>query len=40
MELNFKGLENLRSKTPADRAQRVKKDNGVICLVYYWSYDH
>ena len=30
MELNFKGFENLRSKTPADRAQREIRKMGLF----------
>ena len=33
MELNFEGLEMQKWNIPTDRAQKVDKENGVICLV-------
>ena len=37
MELNFVGLEILKSYLPTDRAQRVNEKNRVICLVLMFT---
>ena len=37
MELTFEGLEKQKWNIPTDRAQRVHKKNGVICLVIMFT---
>ena len=36
-ELNFEGLWMQKWNIPTDRAQRVDKNNGVICLVIMFA---
>ena len=37
MELNFEGLEKQKWNIPTDRARRVVKKSGVICLVIMFT---
>ena len=37
MELNFEGLEILKSNRPTDRAERINEKNRVICPVLMFA---
>ena len=37
MALNFEGLEMQKWNIPTERAQRVDKKNGVICLIIMFT---
>ena len=38
MELNFAGFEMQKKNITTGRAQKADEKNGVIILVYSWSY--